>query len=100
MSADARVVPRELPGQMDDDELEEYDLDDNGEPTDSGILRQVGGGSLVLSTADPEEAQLSLAAYLQVDWDQEHGLELECDVDLDNGDAAGRPRHSIRAISR
>jgi len=74
-------------GQMDDEELDEYDLDDNGEPTDSGILRQVGAGSLVLSTADPEGRSFSLTAHLQVDWDQEHGFELECDVELDNGDA-------------
>lgn len=74
-------------GQMDDNELEEYDLDDNGEPTDSGILRQVGAGSLVLSTADLEGRSFSLTAHLQVDWDQEHGFELECDIELDNGDA-------------
>jgi hypothetical protein len=74
--------------QMGEEELEDYDLDDEGEPTDAGILRHVESGSLVLSTADPEGRSFSLSAYLAVEWDQEHGFELECDVDL-NDEVAG-----------
>ncbi len=72
-------------GQMDESELEDYDLDDDGEPSDAGILRHVESGSLMLSTADPEGRGFTLTAYLSVEWDQEHGQELECEIDFDAG---------------
>ena len=70
-------------GQMDDSELDEYELSDDGDFTDESILEHVESGSIMLSTADPEGRSFSLAAHLSVEWDQEHGLELECDLDLD-----------------
>lgn len=71
-------------GQMDEEDLESYDLNDNGEPTDAAILDHVESGSLVLSTSDAQGRSFSLSAWLAVEWDQEHGQELDCDVDLDD----------------
>jgi len=71
-------------GQMDDSDLEDYDLNENGEPTDAGILRHVTSGTAMVSTADPEGGTFQLTACVAVDWDEEHGLELEADVDLDS----------------
>jgi len=70
-------------GQMDESELEEYDLDEEGNPSDAGILRHAGAGSIVLSTEDPEGIEFHRSAFLSVEWDEEHGFELDQEADFD-----------------
>jgi hypothetical protein len=72
-------------GQLDDEYLADYDLDEQGEPTDSAILERVASGSIHLS-AD-SSANFSPVVYLNVEWDQEHGMELEVDIDLNPSEA-------------
>lgn len=75
---------RDAAGQMDLDEFEEDELDEEGEPTDEAILRQVESGQIALSASDPEGRTYGVSAALEIEWDEEHGLELDCDLEIED----------------
>jgi len=64
-------------GQMPDWELEEYELDDNEEATEESVLASVGAGTISLAASDPEGEEIFATTFFDVEWDEEHGLELE-----------------------
>jgi hypothetical protein len=68
-------------GQMQDWELEDYELDTEGEVTVASILRHAGRGSIVLQAFDKRGGEIDAQTYFNVEWDEEHGLELPWDVE-------------------
>jgi hypothetical protein len=86
-------------GQLLDDELDEYELDAQGEPTDEAILGHVNSGDLYLSATDATGSDFTLVAHLDVEWDPEHGLELVSDVDFHQEEASSATGSSIPGSS-
>ncbi len=82
---------REYQGQMDLDEFADDDLDDEGNPTDEAILSQVESGQISLAATDPEGRTYGVSAALEIEWDEEHGLELDCDLEFEEEAAASVP---------
>lgn len=75
--------------QMDDWELEDYERDASGQPTDASILAHVEGASITLSVeADEEEQYSCYSTHFGVEWDGEHGFELEWDDENEGDEAA------------
>jgi len=65
---------------------DDYELDDEGKPTEKSIFEHAGGGAIHISTGDygdddegadaGEDAGAVIQVFFGVDWDDEHGLEL------------------------
>jgi hypothetical protein len=57
-----------------DVDSDEYELDEDGNPTEESILKTVDGGSIQVTAYDAGGG-FEIAAYFGVDWDPEHGAE-------------------------
>lgn len=56
-------------------EMDEYEVDDEGNATDESILSHVDGGRILLDI-DPDEGYVFGTIFFHVDWDDEHGFEI------------------------
>jgi len=56
-----------------------YELDETGNPTEASILKQAGDGGIHLDASDADYVRI--AAFFSVDWDDEHGLEIDIEDD-------------------
>lgn len=68
--------------QMQDWEFEDYEVDDNGDATDESILAHVEGGQILMDYY-PEDASIHGRTFFDVDWDSEHGFEIEWEDEPD-----------------
>jgi hypothetical protein len=68
---------REREGWLDEWELQEAELDDEGHVTEAGILKMAGTGRIHLQAYDKEGEEIRPGLDFSIDWDQEHGLQLE-----------------------
>lgn len=65
--------------QMSDWELEDYEAADDGQVTEASILEHAGKGSICLEFDD---GNVIGRTQYKVDWDEEHGCEIEWDEEL------------------
>jgi len=68
--------------QMDDWELEEYELGEDGLPTEASLLANCGGGQIRIHQGPDAElyGEDGINIFFGVEWDEEHGFET-CIVD-------------------
>jgi hypothetical protein len=79
--------------------FDDYDLDDDGNPTEESIFQHAGVGAIHLSAGEydeewedlPEAGEASPFArvYFSVDWDEEHGLDTFLDVEPEAAPVTG-----------
>lgn len=74
--------------QMDDWSMEDYETDDDGNATDDSILSHVDDGQIYLE-AEPDGAVLNAHVHFGVDWDDEHGYDVEWELQTQDASAAG-----------
>lgn len=65
--------------QLSDWELEDYELDDEGEPTNAGILKKVEVASI--SITNQRKGLVVGETFFSVEWDDEHGFPIEWQLD-------------------
>ena len=75
--------------QMADWELEEYELGADDEATEDSILKHAGTGQIVLEAFDADGDDVSAETYFGVDWDEEHGFQIEWELPADETVASG-----------
>ncbi|HUG70366.1 MAG TPA: SMI1/KNR4 family protein [Pirellulaceae bacterium] len=68
---------RQREGQLDDWELEDYELDEDDAATNESILKHAGDGTIRLQAYDEADSDIDTSVYFSVEWDEEHGLEIE-----------------------
>jgi ankyrin repeat protein/SMI1/KNR4 family protein SUKH-1 len=56
--------------------LDDYDRDEDGNPTQAAIFQNAGAGSIHVAVFEEEESTVSIQVWFGVEWDEEHGLEL------------------------
>ncbi len=56
--------------------LDDYECDDEGNPTEESILKHADGGRIHLRPAEGDDPFVMIEVYFGVDWDEEHGLEM------------------------
>jgi hypothetical protein len=62
---------------MHDWQLDDYERDDEGNPTEASILREAGAPSISVSLPGwPDDDTVLIEGYVSIEWDPEHGLEL------------------------
>jgi hypothetical protein len=59
--------------QMDDWELEDYELDENDGVTVESILEEVENGSIHLQACDNDGEEIITQTHFSIEWDPEHG---------------------------
>jgi hypothetical protein len=59
--------------QMDDWELEDYELDENDEVTVESILGEVENGSIHVRALDNDGEEIATQTHFSIEWDPEHG---------------------------
>jgi len=67
---------RNYEAQMMDWEIEDYELNDDGEVTEDSILENTGTGNISIELYSEEPGDLSTMVWFNVEWDEEHGCEL------------------------
>lgn len=62
---------------------DDYELDEEGAPTEESILRAAGNGGLFVTIPSwPHDETVLIRGHLPVEWDDEHGFEFELDDEV------------------